>query len=147
MHILCSVTFFLRSCSLWDNVEKLCRVGQVTDGNMAHAHCMLDTQGYKRTLRIRNTFCFSTATMVARRRLSVTLYIHCLFCYQKEQNTVNDPKHYAFIHLLQHVLAVYVGHYQVESQQHKWKIILRRGLHLRKVFETYYCDCTWWLPI
>jgi hypothetical protein len=44
-HILCSVTFFppLKSCRLWDNVEKYCRAGQATDGNMAHAHCMLDT--------------------------------------------------------------------------------------------------------
>ena len=25
--------------------------------------------------------CFSTATMVARTRLSVTLYVHCLYCY------------------------------------------------------------------
>jgi hypothetical protein len=25
------------------NVEKYCKVGQVKDDNMAHAHCMLDT--------------------------------------------------------------------------------------------------------
>jgi hypothetical protein len=24
-------------------MEKYCRAGQTTDGNMAHAHCMLDT--------------------------------------------------------------------------------------------------------
>ena len=42
-HILCSVTFFRKSCRLWDNVEKYCRAGQATDGNMAHARCMLDT--------------------------------------------------------------------------------------------------------
>ena len=43
-HILCSVTFISRKlCRLWDNVEKFCRAGQGTDGNMAHAHCMLDT--------------------------------------------------------------------------------------------------------
>jgi hypothetical protein len=42
--ILLSVTFFSRkSCCLWDNVEKYCRVGQATDDNMAHARCMLDT--------------------------------------------------------------------------------------------------------
>jgi len=34
--------FFRKSCLLWD-VEKWCRAGQATDGNMAHAHCMLDT--------------------------------------------------------------------------------------------------------
>jgi hypothetical protein len=48
-HILCSVTFFRKSCRLWDNVDKYCRAGQTTDGNMAHAHCMLDTWGYKYT--------------------------------------------------------------------------------------------------
>ena len=37
-------------------------------------------QEYRSTLRIRNTFCFSTATMVARTRLNVMLYVHCLSC-------------------------------------------------------------------
>jgi len=41
-HILCSITFFLKSCRLWDNVEKYGRAGLATD-NMAHALCMLDT--------------------------------------------------------------------------------------------------------
>jgi hypothetical protein len=49
-HILCSVTFFRKSCRSWDNVEKYCRAGQATDDNMAHAHCMLDTWGYNHTL-------------------------------------------------------------------------------------------------
>jgi len=31
-----------KSCHLYDNVEKYCTVGQATDDNMAHAHCMLD---------------------------------------------------------------------------------------------------------
>jgi len=35
--------FFRKSCRLWDNVEKYCRAGQGTYGNMAHAHCMLGT--------------------------------------------------------------------------------------------------------
>jgi hypothetical protein len=42
-HILFSITFFLKSCCLWENMEKYCTAGQVTDGNMAHAHCMLET--------------------------------------------------------------------------------------------------------
>jgi len=36
-HILCWRIFFWKSCRLWDNV------GQATDDNMAHAHCVLDT--------------------------------------------------------------------------------------------------------
>jgi len=33
-------------------VETYGRAGQATDDNMAHAYCMLDNEGYKRTLRI-----------------------------------------------------------------------------------------------
>jgi hypothetical protein len=65
---------------LWGNAEKFCTAGQVTDGNMAHEHCILDTKGYKHTLRTCNTYCFSAATMVARTRLSITLFVHCLSC-------------------------------------------------------------------
>ena len=53
-------------------VEKYCRSGQATDDNMMPAHCMLGTKDYKNALRIRNTYCFSTATMVSRTRLKVT---------------------------------------------------------------------------
>jgi hypothetical protein len=42
-HILYSITFFIKSCRLWDNGEKYCWAGQATDDNMAHAHCVLDT--------------------------------------------------------------------------------------------------------
>jgi len=56
-------------------VKKYCRAGQVTDDNMAHAHCMLDTLGYTYTLRICSSYCFSTATMVIRTRLNVMLYV------------------------------------------------------------------------
>ena len=41
-HILCSVNFFQKSYCLWDNVEKYCRAGQVTDYSFAHVNCMLD---------------------------------------------------------------------------------------------------------
>jgi hypothetical protein len=43
-------------------------MGQATDA-------LLVTQGYKYTLRICNTYCFSTAIMVARTRLHVTLIL------------------------------------------------------------------------
>ena len=78
-HILCSVFFvlFRKSCSL--SCEKN-RARHATDDNMTHAHCMLDTKGYKHThthththtLRMCNNLCFSTATVVARTRPSVT---------------------------------------------------------------------------
>jgi hypothetical protein len=40
--------------------------------NTAHAHGMLDNWGYKYTLRICNTYCLCTATVVAWMRLGVT---------------------------------------------------------------------------
>ena len=47
---------------------------------MAHTHCMLGNYSYKHTLTICNTHWFSHATMVARTRLNITLYVHCLAC-------------------------------------------------------------------
>jgi hypothetical protein len=32
------------------------------------------------TLGVCNTYCFSTATIVARTRLNATLYVHCMYC-------------------------------------------------------------------
>jgi len=60
-------------------VEKYGTAGQTTDDHVVHAHGKLDTLVYKHTLRICNTYCFSTSTMVAGTRLNVTLYyIICL---------------------------------------------------------------------
>jgi len=71
--------FFPRkSCLLWDNVKKYCTAGQATDDNMVHAHWMLDTEGYKHTLIICNTYSFSTASLVVRTRLNITLNVHYL---------------------------------------------------------------------
>ena len=42
------------------------------------------------TLRICNTHCFSTATMVARTRLNVTSYVHCLSCYNIRKVVENN---------------------------------------------------------
>ena len=56
-------------------MEKYCRAGQATDYNMAHAHCLLDSKVFKYALRICNTYCFSTATVLAQTRLDVTLFV------------------------------------------------------------------------
>jgi len=82
-HILCSVTFLRKSYRLWDNVEKYSRVGQATDSSMilcVRFACWITKPTHTRTHRICNIYCFSTATMVARTRLNVTLYVHCLCC-------------------------------------------------------------------
>jgi len=66
-------------CPIRGNMGKYFRAGRTGDCNMSHAHCMQDTKGYKHTLRTCNT-AFSTAMMVARTRLNVTLYVSCLSC-------------------------------------------------------------------
>jgi hypothetical protein len=38
--------------------EKYCSLGQATDNDMAHAHCMLDTYGYKNTHTLCNIVAF-----------------------------------------------------------------------------------------
>ena len=59
-------------------MEKYCVARQATDDNMARAHSMLDTKDYEHTLTIRNTYCFSTVTVVVRTRLNVALYVRYL---------------------------------------------------------------------
>jgi hypothetical protein len=44
------IFFFANRAAFFEiNVGKYCRVGQAKDDNMAHAHCTLDTYGYKYT--------------------------------------------------------------------------------------------------
>jgi hypothetical protein len=79
-HILWSVTFirlpFIRSRG------KLCysQAGYILQYNMAHMLYVLVDLGYRHIFTMCNTYCFSTATMVARKRHNVTLYVRCLFC-------------------------------------------------------------------
>jgi hypothetical protein len=90
-HILRSIT--KNWCHLWDNVEKYCTAGQVTDDNKAH--CMLGTYGYKQTLRTCNNYCFSTAATVSRTRPNVTLYVPrltCLYSFEPNSGFWHYPK-------------------------------------------------------
>jgi len=54
------------------------KAGQATDNNTAHAQCKLYNLGYKHS-----PYCFSTATLVKRKRLIVTLFVHCLSCLSR----------------------------------------------------------------
>ena len=48
-YILFSVTFFSKIVPFMRESGKYSRTKQATDDTMAHAHCMLDTKGYKLT--------------------------------------------------------------------------------------------------
>ena len=73
IHILFPVIFFRKSWRLSD-------IEQKADDNIVYARCVLYAWVYRQTLRICSTYCFSTITMVARKRLNVTLYVHCASC-------------------------------------------------------------------
>ena len=62
-------------CVMWENIIQPDRP-QID--NKVHAFGKVDTSGYKHTLAVCNAHCFSTATMVARTRLNIVIYIHCL---------------------------------------------------------------------
>ena len=63
-------------------MEKFCRAGQATDGNMLHAYCILDTYGCKHILRMSNIYSSSTAKVVAPTLLNQCyVLIHCLLYY------------------------------------------------------------------
>ena len=84
---LFSTTFHRKSCSLWDNVETYCRKEQVTDDNMAHAHCMPDNEGYTHThTDSQYTIIISLPLQQwLHKRTSVLRYTYiCLSCYNSE---------------------------------------------------------------
>jgi len=71
-HILCSITFFLKHAFY----DIMCKKLQCLAGDRL---CWMPKAAD--TPRICNTYCFSTAKMVAQRtRLDVTLYVCCLSC-------------------------------------------------------------------
>jgi hypothetical protein len=74
--------FFPKSCCLWDNVEKYGRVGQATDDSITwrmRLACWIpkatNTDSQHVTINV------STSTMAAWTRLSVTLYVLSLSCF------------------------------------------------------------------
>jgi len=68
------------------------RTGHRWQYNAAHAFCMLHNWVYKHTLRVCNTYRFSTAKMVTLTRLNVTLYVHYLSCYIYRGGKSDVPK-------------------------------------------------------
>jgi hypothetical protein len=55
---------------------------QMTIGRMCVANWLTKATD---TRPIYDSYCFSTATMVTRTRLNVTLYVHCLSCFYNIQ--------------------------------------------------------------
>ena len=81
-HTSCSITFSENRAIyeiMWKNIVELDRpLLTIYDAWALHAGKL--RQEYRHILRICNTSCFSTPTMVTRMCLYVTLYVHCLPC-------------------------------------------------------------------
>jgi hypothetical protein len=91
--ILLSVTFFSKLCRLWDNVENYGTARQAAGDEVIW--CMRFTCWITKAtdaLRICNTYCFSTPTVVTRRRLNGTLYIYCLSFFHIGRTTIKTGR-------------------------------------------------------
>jgi hypothetical protein len=89
----CPVTFFRKSCRLWDKVENNVERGrpQWQYGPYALHAGYLRLQIY--THRLWNTHCFSTEKLVAQTRHNVTLYVHCPSCFASFQTDNQGAKY------------------------------------------------------
>jgi hypothetical protein len=86
---------FIKSCRLWNDVEKYCRADQATDDNTAHAYCMLVIWCYKCTVIICNTLffhCNNCWTKAPEWMLHVH-YLSCLKSWVKIQNSIMERKY------------------------------------------------------
>ena len=79
-------------CAVYEIMwKKYWTARQATDYIVVQAHCMLDTLGYKHTIRMCNNYGLSTATMVEQVSLNVRLYVHWLSCpVQKRRETQEE---------------------------------------------------------
>jgi hypothetical protein len=77
---------------MWTNIF---RAGQAIDDNLAHAQYMPDNEGYKHTLTICITCCFSTTTMVAPKLLYDTLYVRRL-SYFRDTEVPKEQYYYYY---------------------------------------------------
>ena len=57
---------------------KYCRAGQATDDSIAHAHCMLDSSGYKHKLKICNTLLFHNNNGCSNATQGNVILVHTL---------------------------------------------------------------------
>jgi len=113
-HILRSTTFFFENRGfyevMWKNIMRPNRL-QMTIWRMRMACWM--PKGTN-TLRICNNYCLSTATMVARTRLIVTLHVptlSVLFCFLITMRINIYVKHNLFIYWVRLHVSTF-GHHQ-----------------------------------
>ena len=136
-HILCSMTFFLKSYRLWDSVEKCGTAGQATDGNILER--MRFSCWITKAAAIQNTDCFSATTVITRTRLTISLYVLCLSCFcvlllapsrQMLGSGLHEDKIVFAVHFACSTLCsqMYWQHRRVESQRTEtWWMLWAEG--------------------
>ena len=91
-HILCSATFFRKSCRLWDNVGKFRRMGQAIDGNIA-LHCF--ACWIPRVTNMHSEYVILDAFPLQQRLCEhapmLTLYVHGLPCTRIHFRAKSSP--------------------------------------------------------
>jgi hypothetical protein len=81
IHIFCWTTFFLKYFLLWDKMENILERGRTHTKMWRMRIESWIPKATNTHTEVWYAHCFSTATMVTRTSLTVTLYVHCLTCY------------------------------------------------------------------
>jgi len=89
VHFVFNNSLFWKSYCIWGIVEKYWKTGQATSDNRTNAYCVKDNQSdthtHTHTHARQVTHFFSTATMVARTDVSITLYyIACIVLFRHD---------------------------------------------------------------
>jgi len=109
------------------------------------------TNTHTHTLRLCNTDCFSTATVVARTPLNVTLYVHCLSCLVSEQLSMT-------LHPNVTIILLSVLFPSVSPHEYAWQFIVASCFSLGQLWRSVLlgrwsittfcvsCSCMAWQP-
>jgi hypothetical protein len=112
---------------MWNNIAE---PGSSHD-NMAHAHCMLDTKGYRHALGICNAYCFYIAASVVRTGHIVTypnLFRNCNWCVAHHTLEVSALRHifcFPIFPLMLHMKAQIEGVFSLVHGNRWRKYLLR----------------------
>jgi len=122
--ILCSVTFFSEHLAAYEIMWKS-PVGRGKPQMTVWCMCISCwIPKATRTLRICNTYCFSTPTMDARKPLNIRLYVHFLSCQRVNKILCSDLKtfwcsilscQYIYIYIYIYIRAIQFLSYSILS--------------------------------
>jgi hypothetical protein len=93
-HILCSITFFLKSCRLWDNVEKCGWVSQATNATIRRMRfaCRI-TEATDTHSSYAILIALARQQWLRERASTFTLHAHCLSCSNRLWNVFFGRKY------------------------------------------------------